>query len=126
MTIRDVDVEYTFDDPDDGWFGAAQPADAAPPRPAQAPPRDGHPSDADHGFDPVDEPNHSENLADDTDRWFVQDMNLAGPVELEDPPVTESVAATLNLVPTSRDGSRLYLMAVRSHFERHSVRTAQL
>jgi hypothetical protein len=112
VTARDLDVESTFDDPDDGWFGAAQPADATPARHVQAPPRDDHPSDLGHGFGPAAETDHSDDPADDTDRWFVQDMNLAGPVELEDPPrddaedppVTESVTATLNVVPTRRNG----------------------
>lgn len=30
MTLRDVNVEYGFDDPDDGWFGWAQPVDLHP------------------------------------------------------------------------------------------------
>jgi hypothetical protein len=125
VTVRDLDAEYAFDDPDDGWFGAARPVDAAPARPVQAPPNDDPPSDPDHGHGFTDEHDDGENLADDTDRWFVQDM-LAEPVEFEEPPrdqpprddpardlvrdpvrdsrVTESVLATLNVVPTRRNG----------------------
>lgn len=80
-----MDVEYTFDDPDEGWFGAAEPADDTDP---------------------------------DTDRWFVPPMDIAGPVQLEDPPrevveerpVIEAApaepepATTRNVVPTRRDG----------------------
>ena len=99
MTVRDLDVEYTFDDPDEGWFGMAQPADATLARPVVEPPREERPAD----------PPASE---DDTDRWFVQDMDLAAPVELEDPPrdevddrpVAESVAATITVAPTRRNG----------------------
>ncbi|MBJ7339127.1 hypothetical protein, partial [Mycolicibacterium sp.] len=89
MTVRDSDVEYDFDDPDEGWFGMAEPTE--PTEPA-----------------PIPEPEHHEDVA-DTDRWFVQDMDLAAPVESVEPPigdrrVTESVAASLNVVPSRRSG----------------------
>ncbi|MDP9164699.1 MAG: hypothetical protein M3O32_01290, partial [Actinomycetota bacterium] len=123
MTVRDVDAEYAFDDPDGGWFGAAAPVAADEP-PALAEPLDGParhapPVDESHGYlPPVDEP--SEYVAPpvefgvvdgdptaDTDRWFVQDMNLAEAAKVENPPrahveerrVVESVAATLTVVP---------------------------
>jgi hypothetical protein len=103
VTVRDEDVEYAFDDPDEGWFGMAQPVDVTPPRPAEEVPSADPPADA----------GQSDDLSgDDTDRWFVQDMNVAAPVELDDlareefgdRPVTESIAATLNIVPTGRNG----------------------
>ncbi|MDT5311688.1 MAG: hypothetical protein QOE74_708 [Mycobacterium sp.] len=107
MTVRDEDVEYAFDDPDEGWFGMAQPVDVTPPRPAEEVPRDEPPADP-----PAHACQSDDDTEDDTDRWFVQDMNVAAPVEPDDPareefgdrPVTESIAATLNIVPTRRNG----------------------
>ncbi len=112
MTVRDEDVEYAFDDPDDGWFGMARPADVTLARPAEEPARDHWTDDASQGSGHGDASDHYEDPSEDTDRWFVQDMILATPAELEDPPrvvvddrpASESVAATLNVVPTRRNG----------------------
>ncbi|BDX31985.1 hypothetical protein TUM20985_25320 [Mycobacterium antarcticum] len=105
MTVRRIDVEYAFDDPDEGWFGMAQPADEAPVRPPEP-------------VQPV-EPvaTHPDDGGEDTDRWFVADMIAAAPVapeparredppraDVEDRPVSSSIAATLNIVPTRRSG----------------------
>jgi hypothetical protein len=99
VTVRDEDVEYAFDDPDEGWFGMAQPVDVTLPLPAEEVP-------------PADPPAHAGQSDDDTDRWFAHDMNVAAPVEPDAPareevgdrPVTESIAATLNIVPIRRHG----------------------
>ena len=118
MTVRDVDAEYAFDDPDDGWFGAAEPAAAEPAALAQ--PLDELPA---RHTPPLEEPYEyvpapaqaavvDGDPTADTDRWFVHDMNLAeladteGPprAEVEHRPVVESVAATLTVVPTRRNG----------------------
>ncbi len=40
--MRDADVEYSFDDPDEGWFGMARPVDTAPARPVDEAPRPDH------------------------------------------------------------------------------------
>jgi hypothetical protein len=94
MTVRDLGAEYAFDDPDDGWFGAEQPADDAPSPPAPPPPRQDFPLDDDSTAD--------------TDRWFVADMGVVEPVAADEPPhvgpAPESVAATINVVPRRRDG----------------------
>jgi hypothetical protein len=52
-----VDVEYAFDDPDEGWFGAAKPAEPI----------------AEPAADPIDDTDP------DTDRWFVPPMDNAEP-----------------------------------------------
>jgi hypothetical protein len=108
VTVRDADVEYTFDDPGAGWFGMAQPADVTPARCVEEPPRAARPLDTSQGLEHGIEPDDSA----DTDRWFVQNMDReapAGPIdpprdEVDRLPVTESVAATLNVVPTRRNG----------------------
>ena len=100
MTVRDLSAEYEFDDTDDGWFGAEQPVDDAPPQPAPPPlaPRQDYP------------PAFEDDSAADTDRWFVRDMERVGPAEpppAEPPPAPvapEPVAATVNVVPTRRNG----------------------
>lgn len=109
MTVRGVDVEYTFDDPDEGWFGMARPADVTPARPAEESARDQWTHDASQGSEHGDASDHYEDPSEDTDRWFVRDMDL---VELDDRPradvdhrpVTESIAATLTIMPTRRKG----------------------
>lgn len=72
MTLRHVDVEYSFDDPDDGWFGSAAPADFTPTVEATTPPA---PIDQAH---PVGRQSEMEEAgwddATDTDRWNVQDL----------------------------------------------------
>lgn len=119
MTARNVDAEYAFDDPDEGWFGAERPAPASEPAPSPSPPSsfrwDEHPS-------PPIEPRETfePDSTEDTDRWSVQDVDLAGPVELEEPqpvpvvPAAESVFSphlstphlntAINVVPTRRNG----------------------
>jgi len=128
MTVRDLGAEYGFDDADDGWFGAAQPVDEtpspppqpAPPRQAPAPPlppprpappvppRPAPPAPPRREFPPANEDDSDP----DTDRWHVEDMNLGEAAELEEPPrvtvferpESVSVAASLNVVPTRRNG----------------------
>lgn len=91
-----MDVEYTFDDPDDGWFGAAKPAEPI----------------AEPAADPIEETDP------DTDRWFVPQMDIAEPVQhvaplredFEEPPAIEAApaepeqATPRNVVPTRRNG----------------------
>jgi hypothetical protein len=106
VTVRDADVEYTFDDPDEGWFGMARPADVVPARPAERPPLQDPPAEEPVRYDGQAVP---EDVADDvtdtdTDRWFVHDMNLVEPVDVTDRPAVESVAATLDVVPMRRNG----------------------
>lgn len=79
MTVRDLGAEYGLDDPDDGWFGAAGPAEDTPPRSAAPPPRPGPPPPP-----PVRPVIRDESEA-DTDRWFVRDMAPAEPVRTADP-----------------------------------------
>jgi hypothetical protein len=111
-----VDVEYTFDDPDDGWFGAAEPAQDA--TRVEHSERSTQPSDdAVLAKDPAEdiEPTYDDT---DTDRWFVP-IGIDGPLELEDRPredveerpVIEPVPAepegattTRGVVPTRRNG----------------------
>ncbi|OPX12128.1 hypothetical protein [Mycobacterium sp. AT1] len=117
MTVRDLGAEYGFDDADDGWFGAAQPVDEAPssqpqpapPRPAPpAPPRPAPPAPPRQEFPPA----IADDSDPDTDRWLVEDMNPVESAEPEGPtlapvferPETVSVAASLNVVPTRRNG----------------------
>jgi hypothetical protein len=109
VTVRDVDVEYAFDDPDEGWFGMARPVDAAPAR---------------HGVDLLPDEDvraearddDSDNSA-DTDRWLVADVERAvadapPPARTEraradERPAAESVAdsiAALTASPTKRKG----------------------
>jgi hypothetical protein len=126
VTVRDVDAEFAFDDPDDGWFGAAAPVaedePAALVQPLDGPARHAPPIDEFHGYlPPVDEPYEyvappvESGVVDgdptaDTDRWFVRDMNLAGAAEdplraeVDERRIVESVAATLTVVPTRRNG----------------------
>lgn len=100
MTVRDLDAEHGFDDPDDGWFGAERPVDETPSQPAPPPPRQ------------VYLPPLEDESAADTDRWFVGDTSPGEPVEPDEPPparvthraAPESVAATVNVVPTRRNG----------------------
>jgi hypothetical protein len=114
MTVRDLGAEYGFDDADDGWFGAAQPVDETPPpQPAPAPPPRQAPAP------PPPAPPRQEyppaivdDSEPDTDRWLVEDMNfvetpepeVAQSVWVDERPEAESVAATLNVVPTRRNG----------------------
>lgn len=125
MTVRDLGAEYGFDDADDGWFGAAQPVDETPPSPLQpvpprqappvpprpappAPPRSIPPAPPRQEFPPA----IADDSDPDTDRWLVEDMNLVESAEPEGPPPapvferpeTVSVAASLNVVPTRRNG----------------------
>lgn len=124
MTVRDLGAEYGFDDADDGWFGAAQPVDEtpppppqpAPPRQAPAPPRSAPPPPPRPA--PPEPPRqvHPPAIEDDsdpdTDRWLVEDMNLVGATEPQEAPPARaaerpepvSVAASLNVVPTRRNG----------------------
>ncbi|WP_161600551.1 hypothetical protein [Mycolicibacterium hodleri] len=116
MTVRHSDVEFDFDDPDEGWFGMARPADVETAPPVVETTPDQWTRDADNAPEHTEMPVDHEDLSADTDRWFVQDvvqeMALAAAVEREDPaqakvddrPVTQSVAATLNVVPTNRNG----------------------
>jgi hypothetical protein len=99
VTVRDADVEYAFDDPDEGWFGMARPVDAAPARPVAEPSRE------EHSHDDAD-------LSTDTDRWFVEDVEKAAtagsearPHDTTDRrPVPESVAASVDAMSTRRRG----------------------
>ncbi|WP_156720681.1 hypothetical protein [Mycobacterium sp. Root135] len=79
----------------------APPPPPAPPRPAPpAPPRQVYPPAIEDDSDP------------DTDRWLVADMNLvesaepeeAPPARADERPEPVSVAASLNVVPTRRNG----------------------
>ena len=79
MTVRRTDVDYALDDPDEGWFGMAEPVDETPAPPVESVELAGPPDEG----------------GEDTDRWFV---------DVEDRPVGESIAATMKLVPTRRAG----------------------
>jgi hypothetical protein len=108
VTVRDVDVESTFDDPEEGWFGAAEPTE-----PTEVDP---------HAEQPIEERSTAEP---DTDRWFVQDMadiDLAEPVALEEPAVAAPASWETRLSnsgawdfktrsDTSRPWSRVVVMA---------------
>jgi len=133
MTVRDLGAEYGFDDGDDGWFGAAQPVDETPtaaapqpaplprqapppPPPRPAPPRPPPPRPAPPAppAPPRQEylPAIEDDSDPDTDRWLVEDMNLvesaepeqAPPARADERPEPVSVAASLNMVPTRRNG----------------------
>lgn len=104
VTVRDADVEYSFDDPDEGWFGMVRPVEAAPSAPAVEPTgshrvaEDGYayaedparsdphvalpPGEPDVGY-PQPELREPEALEEntDTDRWSVHDIATAAAVD---------------------------------------------